>query len=40
MLQKKQRTTNFWKTKNGWGLEISPFALGKGDEKKFKTFAM
>ena len=40
VLLKKRKTDNFWKKKNGEGLEISPSTLGKGDEKKFQTFAM
>ena len=40
MLLKKRKMDNFRKKKNGKGLEISPSALGKGDENKFQTFAM
>ena len=39
-LLKKRKIDFFWKKKNGQGLEISPFILGKRDEKKFQTFAM
>ena len=40
MLLKIRKMDDFWKKKNGQGLEISPSALGKGDEMKFQTFAM
>ena len=37
---KKWKMNNFRKKKQGKGLEISPSALGKGDEKRFQTFAI
>ena len=40
MLLKERKMDNFRKKKNGKGLKISPSTLGKGDEKKFQTFAM
>ena len=40
MLLKKRKMDNFRKKKNGKGLEISPSALGKWNEKKFQTSAM